>query len=82
MFRLFSYFQNGNNTFNKGMLWNIGFTEALKLEQFDCIFLHDVDHLPEDDRYQSMIIIHDIDQDLIQEPVSLSPSALACSRRC
>ena len=33
------------------MLWNIGFVEALKLEQFDCIFLHDVDHLPEDDRY-------------------------------
>ena len=33
------------------MLFNIGFTEALKLEQFDCFFMHDVDHLPENDRW-------------------------------
>ena len=44
-------FQNGKNTFNRAMLFNIGFTEALKLEQFDCFFLHDVDHLPENDRW-------------------------------
>ena len=79
-FKIISFFQNGNNTFNKGMLWNIGFTEALKLEQFDCIFLHDVDHLPEDDRYGENLINHD--HDLIQEPLSLSPSTLACGRSC
>ena len=42
--------KNDNTKFNRGLLFNIGFTEALKMKQFDCVFLHDVDHLPEDDR--------------------------------
>ncbi|XP_029344001.1 beta-1,4-N-acetylgalactosaminyltransferase bre-4 isoform X2 [Acyrthosiphon pisum] len=32
--------------FNRGMLMNIGFTEALKLYDFDCFFFHDVDLIP------------------------------------
>lgn len=32
--------------FNRGKLLNIGFTEALKLNDFDCFFFHDVDLLP------------------------------------
>uniref|UniRef100_A0A0K0F8J5 Beta-1,4-N-acetylgalactosaminyltransferase n=1 Tax=Strongyloides venezuelensis TaxID=75913 RepID=A0A0K0F8J5_STRVS len=39
-----------NGTFNRGKLLNIGFKEALKLYHFDCIILHDVDLIPEDDR--------------------------------
>jgi hypothetical protein len=38
------------NPFNRGMLMNIGFTEALRLRSFDCFVFHDVDLLPEDDR--------------------------------
>jgi len=49
-YRIFIINQNGNNKFNKAIMWNVGFTVALKLEQFDCVFFHDVDHLPEDDR--------------------------------
>ena len=29
---------------------NIGFMEAMKLEQFDCVIFHDVDLLPQNDR--------------------------------
>ena len=32
------------------MLMNVGFTEALKVHEFDCVIFHDVDHLPEDTR--------------------------------
>ncbi len=30
---------------------NIGFIEALKIYDFDCFVFHDVDLVPEDDRY-------------------------------
>ncbi|XP_050738620.1 beta-1,4-N-acetylgalactosaminyltransferase bre-4-like isoform X5 [Eriocheir sinensis] len=42
--------QAGNGPFNRGMLMNVGFTEALQQFPYDCILLHDVDLVPEDDR--------------------------------
>uniref|UniRef100_A0A0N4ZI43 Beta-1,4-galactosyltransferase n=1 Tax=Parastrongyloides trichosuri TaxID=131310 RepID=A0A0N4ZI43_PARTI len=40
----------GNGTFNKGKLFNAGFVEAMKLYKFDCVILHDVDLIPENDK--------------------------------
>lgn len=40
----------GNSPFNRGMLMNIGFVEAMKIRSFSCLIFHDVDLLPEDDR--------------------------------
>ena len=36
--------------FNRAMLMNVGFIEALKLYSYDCFIFHDVDLIPEDDR--------------------------------
>ncbi|VDH92249.1 beta-1,4-galactosyltransferase 5 [Mytilus galloprovincialis] len=36
--------------FNRGMLSNIGFVEAMSDMNYDCVVIHDVDILPEDDR--------------------------------
>ncbi|CAG2214814.1 Beta-1,4-galactosyltransferase 4,Beta-1,4-N-acetylgalactosaminyltransferase bre-4,Beta-1,4-galactosyltransferase 2,Beta-1,4-galactosyltransferase 5,Beta-1,4-galactosyltransferase 1,Beta-1,4-galactosyltransferase 3,Beta-1,4-galactosyltransferase 6 [Mytilus edulis] len=36
--------------FNRGMMSNVGFKEAMSDMEFDCIVFHDVDVLPEDDR--------------------------------
>jgi beta-1,4-galactosyltransferase 3 len=38
-----------NLTFNRGLLMNIGFIEAIKQKdiEWDCFFFHDVDMLPE-----------------------------------
>ncbi|XP_045138991.1 beta-1,4-galactosyltransferase 2-like [Portunus trituberculatus] len=41
--------QAGSNSFNRGMLMNVGVLEALHQHDFDCLVLHDVDLLPEDD---------------------------------
>ncbi|RXN23570.1 beta-1,4-galactosyltransferase 3-like protein [Labeo rohita] len=41
--------QSGNSTFNRAKLLNVGVREALKEEDWSCIFLHDVDLLPEND---------------------------------
>ncbi|CAM5175777.1 unnamed protein product [Eretmochelys imbricata] len=42
--------QAGNYTFNRAKLLNVGFKEAMKDEDWDCMFFHDVDLIPEDDR--------------------------------
>lgn len=41
--------QSGNSTFNRAKLLNVGVREALRDEDWSCIFLHDVDLLPEND---------------------------------
>lgn len=40
----------GDTKFNRAMLMNIGYVEALKLYDWHCFIFHDVDLLPEDDR--------------------------------
>ncbi|MBN3271240.1 B4GT3 galactosyltransferase, partial [Polyodon spathula] len=40
----------GNYTFNRAKLLNVGFKEAMKDEDWSCMFYHDVDLIPEDDR--------------------------------
>ena len=42
--------QLGEDQFNRAGLFNIGFKEALKFQEFDCFVFTDVDLLPEDDR--------------------------------
>ncbi|XP_022238897.1 beta-1,4-N-acetylgalactosaminyltransferase bre-4-like isoform X2 [Limulus polyphemus] len=42
--------QAGSNRFNRAMLMNIGYVEALKQYSYDCFIFHDVDLIPEDDR--------------------------------
>ena len=38
--------------FNRGLLFNVGFVEALNdYSKWDCFIFHDIDHLPEDDRH-------------------------------
>ncbi|OWF45120.1 beta-1,4-N-acetylgalactosaminyltransferase bre-4-like [Mizuhopecten yessoensis] len=49
-YRIFVIEQAGNNTFNRGLLMNIGYTEAIKSDNYTCFVFHDVDLIPEDDR--------------------------------
>ncbi|XP_068944373.1 beta-1,4-galactosyltransferase 3-like [Petaurus breviceps papuanus] len=42
--------QMDNYTFNRGKLLNVGFKEAMKENNWQCIYFHDVDLIPEDDR--------------------------------
>ena len=50
LFTLSSHQQAGQTPFNRAMLFNIGFQESLKFDQYDCFIFHDVDLIPEDDR--------------------------------
>ncbi|XP_014298004.1 beta-1,4-N-acetylgalactosaminyltransferase bre-4-like [Microplitis mediator] len=49
-YQIFIVEQEGNGPFNRAMLMNVGYVEALKEKTFDCFIFHDVDLLPEDDR--------------------------------
>ncbi|CAC5376613.1 Beta-1,4-galactosyltransferase 6,Beta-1,4-galactosyltransferase 5 [Mytilus coruscus] len=49
-FTIYVVEQTPGNLFNKGMLINTGFIEAMKDMKYDCIVIHDVDILAEDDR--------------------------------
>lgn len=45
-----SAFQSGTEPFNRAMLFNVGYKEAMKDLDWDCLIFHDVDHLMENDR--------------------------------
>jgi beta-1,4-galactosyltransferase 1 len=43
--------QDGFTKFNRALLFNVGYAEAVKdIEFWDCFVFHDVDLMPEDDR--------------------------------
>lgn len=47
---MLNYFQDHESKFNRALLLNVGFVEAMKDFGYSCIVLHDVDLLPEDYR--------------------------------
>ncbi|KAJ4930729.1 hypothetical protein JOQ06_025037 [Pogonophryne albipinna] len=49
-YRIYIIHQAGTYTFNRAKLMNVGFREAMREEDWDCLFFHDVDLIPEDDR--------------------------------
>ena len=49
-YRIYIVNQADKNKFNRAMLFNVGYTEAVKDFPWDCFIFHDVDLLPEDDR--------------------------------
>ncbi|KAL9958834.1 hypothetical protein ACROYT_G035902 [Oculina patagonica] len=49
-YRIIVVEQAGDTIFNRAILFNIGFKEAMKLDQYECFIFHDVDLIPEDDR--------------------------------
>lgn len=49
-YRIMVIEQGGTTLFNRAMLFNIGYKEALKFDDFECFIFHDVDLIPEDDR--------------------------------
>lgn len=46
----FLYEQDKDIPFNRGFLFNVGFTEAIKDNDFGCFVFHDVDLLPLNDQ--------------------------------
>ena len=42
--------QDGTSNFNRAMLMNIGYTEAIKIHDYQCFIFHDVDLVPENDK--------------------------------
>eukprot|EP00794_Sanderia_malayensis_P012030 gene12030-13272_t len=49
-YQIFIIDQADDYPFNRAKLFNVGFKEALKHNDFDCFVFHDVDLIPEDDR--------------------------------
>ncbi|NXY80980.1 B4GT3 galactosyltransferase, partial [Alcedo cyanopectus] len=48
-YRIYLIQQTGKGSFNKAKLLNVGVREALKDEDWDCLLLHDVSLVPEND---------------------------------
>ena len=46
-YQIFLIEPTADNIFNRGLLLNIGYLEALKIADYDCFILHDVDMIPE-----------------------------------
>ncbi|XP_048729804.2 beta-1,4-galactosyltransferase 1-like isoform X3 [Ostrea edulis] len=42
--------QSNGTLFNRGLLFNIGYVEALKVDDYSCFVFHDVDLVPENDK--------------------------------
>ena len=49
-YKIYVINQGDDKLFNRAMLFNVGFKEALKDFAWPCFVFSDVDHLPEDDR--------------------------------
>jgi hypothetical protein len=49
-YRIYLVNQTDENAFNRAMLMNVGFQEAMRDRNWTCAVFHDVDLLPEDDR--------------------------------
>lgn len=47
---LYIFFVSGNQSFNRGCLFNVGFKEIFKYNNWQCVVFHDVDLIPLDDR--------------------------------
>ncbi|XP_049541436.1 beta-1,4-N-acetylgalactosaminyltransferase bre-4-like isoform X2 [Anopheles darlingi] len=49
-YRIYIAEQTPGSTFNKAAIMNVGFTEAMKQRNWECLVFHDIDLLPLDDR--------------------------------
>lgn len=49
-YTIFIVEQDGNGPFNRALLMNVGYLEALKRKNYDCFIFHDIDLLPENDK--------------------------------
>ena len=49
-YRIMVIEQAGSTPFNRAMLFNIGYIEALQFHDFKCFIFHDVDLIPENDK--------------------------------
>ena len=49
-YKIYLVNQTDLNPFNRAMLFNVGFTEAMNDHNWNCVIFHDVDLIPEDDR--------------------------------
>ncbi|VDP26073.1 unnamed protein product [Schistosoma margrebowiei] len=66
-YQIFVIEQQGTGILNKAQLMNIGFIEARKRFDFDCVIFHDADLIPLDDR-----IPHGCDEETMESVVHLS----------